>query len=506
MSIAVICLARDAEQSLPATIGNLVGLSRAPDEILVVDRGSGDGTLAVARAFEPAVRVLACGSLDAAAARAMAADAARSERLMFVEAGDLLAPDTTAELATALDTAPGGVATCPSLHLDPHEEGCRATRVDPAPTLRGMLWSREAYDAVAARSGLAEDESGIVARLRSAGVRIVTTSGGGAYRRSAPPVEALPGGPAPNAKEMRGSPLVSVVIPAYKRADTLPRAIESVLSQDWPNLEILVVDDASPDKTPEIVARFAAADPRVRHLRQKANRGVAAARNRGIREARGPLVAFLDADDEWLPGKLVRQVEALRSAGPGIGLVYTGVESVGGDGDRSVMTAEKRGHVFPLMLARNVLHGAPSSALVRRSVFATIGLFGEDLPAAEDYEFWLRLTRFHAVEAIADPLVRYHDPAGDPLEDELRRSRNLAANRAARETIFQRYRLEMRRCGVEHLHILDIARREREIGTRRAWARQIARLAASSAGRAHLARALLRRTIVRGRAAAANPR
>lgn len=445
----------------------------------------------------------------------MGADAARSSRLMFVEAQDLLAPDTTAALSAALDAAPDGVAACPTLHLDAHAEGYRATRIDPEPGLRGMLWSREAYEAIAGMGGLAGDGGGALARARAAGVRLVRTSGGGAYRRSAPLAGAplagapladtLPEVPPTGAQELAGTPLVSVVIPAFGRADTLPRAMESVLAQDWPSLEVLVVDDASPDATPEIVAGFAAADPRVRHLRQPENRGVAAARNRGIREASGPLVAFLDADDEWLPDKLGRQVEALRSAGPGTGLVYTGVESVGARGEREVVRAQLRGHVFARMLARNILHGAPSSALVRRSVFATIGLFDESLPAAEDYELWLRLTRFYAVEAIPTPSIRYHDPAGDPMEDERRRSRNLAANRAAREIIFQRFRPELRRCGVEHLHILDIARREREIGTRRAWARQIARLTASSAGRAHLARALLRRALDGGRATAANP-
>ena len=94
---------------------------------------------------------------------------------------------------------------------------------------------------------------------------------------------------------------VSVVIPAYNYAHFLPEAIASVLAQTGADLELIVVDDGSPDNTPEVCARCA--DPRVRLVRQP-NAGLSAARNTGIREARFPYVAFLDADDRWEPGFL----------------------------------------------------------------------------------------------------------------------------------------------------------------------------------------------------------
>jgi glycosyltransferase involved in cell wall biosynthesis len=286
---------------------------------------------------------------------------------------------------------------------------------------------------------------------------------------------------------------VSVVIPAYRRADTLPRAIESVLSQSLSDLELIVVDDASPDRTVDVVAGYAAADPRVGLVRQPENRGVAAARNRGVAEARCESVAFLDADDEVVPEKLARQVDALARAEAGVGLVYTGVETVGRDGARVPDHASRSGRLFPALLERNVLNGAGSSALIPRHVFDEVGGFDEALPAAEDYELWLRIARSFAVLAVPEPLIRYHDPAGDPVEDARRRSRNLRANRAARETILRRFRPDMRRLGVEHLFVLDSARRELANGARAEFARQMARLLRLRRGRAHLARAALRR-------------
>src|ERR1043166_1854397 len=110
-------------------------------------------------------------------------------------------------------------------------------------------------------------------------------------------------------------PLVSVVLPTYNRAHTLARAVRSVLAQSHRHLEIVVVDDGSTDATVALVQKLALEDPRVR-LVQQANRGPAAARNTGVRQARGEFVAFQDSDDEWLVEKLERQLAALeRSPG-----------------------------------------------------------------------------------------------------------------------------------------------------------------------------------------------
>ncbi|GGK38275.1 glycosyltransferase family 2 protein [Salinarimonas ramus] len=607
MSIAVVVPALNSRSTLPATLRTLLAQTRPPDEILVVDNGSQDDTIAVALAFAPRVRVLSCARPGAAAARAAGAAASECERVMFLDADDVVAPDTLQALDTALDEAPDGVAACPWLRFEPHAEGyrvapasCRERRVGEdalGAWLTGwyhppcsVLWSRAAYRASGGWDPAigVNDDGDLAMRALAAGVPLVTTSRGtGYYRRALEPASTLSGArarpdglasrllvldriagilaregrlddarrtalarayeivqddsgdvpscaaaraaaidaaraltrgdlpsrakeaatrgpqpapgaivceaPDPAAAPELDEPLVSVVIPAFRRVDTLPRAVESVLAQTRCRLEILVVDDASPDDTAEVARRLAARDPRVRLLRQETNGGVAAARNRGIAEARGDLIAFLDADDEWLPEKLARQIAALKQGGPRVGLVYTGVETLGAGGDRIVEPATRSGFLFADMLARNVLHGGGSNTLVPRFVFDVVGTFDETLPAAEDWEMWLRITRFFAVAAVEEPLIRYHDPAGDPAEDSRRRSRQRGPNRAARETILQRYRLEMRRAGVEHLFLIDTARRERAMGDGRGFARQLVRLARSASGRAHLARAALRR-------------
>lgn len=255
-------------------------------------------------------------------------------------------------------------------------------------------------------------------------------------------------------------PAVSIVVPTYNRPQLLRRALVSVLAQTFADFEVLVVDDGQSDETAALVATCA--DPRLRYLRQPENRGVAAARNRGIGEARGQFVAFLDDDDEWLPAKLARQVALFGRAPAEVGLICTGFETVLADGSRIFGPTPARGDVFKNLLARNVLQGANSSALIRRQIVTDIGFFDEVLPAIEDYDYWLRISRRYRVDCVAEPLVRYYDdrhPTMDTPEDGIRRSRNHAANLRARAEVYRRYGAAMRRAGVAHLYLLDSARR-----------------------------------------------
>ena len=170
---------------------------------------------------------------------------------------------------------------------------------------------------------------------------------------------------------------VSVVIPAYNGALTLPRTIESALAQTAPPLEILVVDDGSADDTAAVAERFGAP---VRVLRQ-ANAGPAAARNHGVREARGQWIALLDADDQWAPQKLERQLQFAQQ--PGVGLVHTLVM------DQQLAVPPVLD--FALMWERNWI--VNSTVLVRREAFLALGGFDEtrELISVEDYNFWVRL-------------------------------------------------------------------------------------------------------------------
>jgi glycosyltransferase involved in cell wall biosynthesis len=263
----------------------------------------------------------------------------------------------------------------------------------------------------------------------------------------------------PTAAPAASRPAVSVVIPTFRRPALLARALGSVLNQTFGDFEILVVDDGPSEDTASVTAGLA--DARVRYLPQPRNRGVAAARNRGLREARGDLIAFLDDDDEWLPPKLARQVDLFRRSPPDVGLVYTGVETVRSAGS-SIMIATAGGDIHARMLIANILHGAMSSGMIRRQAVTEIGVFDEALPAVEDYEFWLRLTRRYRVACVPEPLIRYYDtalPAQPGMEGEARRSRKVAANLQGRFAVYRKHRAAMRRANAAHLFLLDNAER-----------------------------------------------
>lgn len=255
------------------------------------------------------------------------------------------------------------------------------------------------------------------------------------------------------------APGVSVIIPTFNRARTLPRALESVLAQTYRDFELLVVDDASTDQTEALVR--ARADSRIRYLRQETNRGVAAARNRGLAQARAPLIAFLDSDDLWAPQKLARQVALFARSPLRVGLVYTGVETMDEHGLRSIDLPRLRGDAFPALLRGNAIHGGGSNVMIRREAYEVVGGFDETLPAIEDYEYWLRIARFFYVDYAPEPLARVHDARStDEARALARRSLRFAENQIARRRLHALYQHDMRAAGAEHAFLMSSIRRQ----------------------------------------------
>jgi len=208
-------------------------------------------------------------------------------------------------------------------------------------------------------------------------------------------------------------PAVSVVIPTYNRAPLLGRAIRSVLAQCFEDFEVIVVDDGSTDETAAVVAAFD--DPRVSYVRLARNTGAGAARNAGIRLARGKFLAFQDSDDEWLPSKLSRQMSAFARGPEGLGVVYSDMQRVWGDGTTTYLAAPT---VLSGRLVGNgvrfyqVCDLGVQSTLIRREWLDAAGHFNEELPALEDLEMFIRLSRLCAFQRLREPLVRYHDTEG----------------------------------------------------------------------------------------------
>ncbi len=183
-------------------------------------------------------------------------------------------------------------------------------------------------------------------------------------------------------------PKVSVIIPTYNRLPMLKEAIHSVLLQDFEDFELIVVDDGSTDGTPDEIRGMGG---RVRLIQHLENRGVSAARNRGILHARGKYIAFLDSDDLWVKGKLKIQVHFL-DENPHYPLCYTDEIWIrrGKRVNPMKKHAKYSGWIFEKCLPLCII--SPSSAVMRRSLFTKVGLFDEALPVCEDYDFWLRVS------------------------------------------------------------------------------------------------------------------
>jgi glycosyltransferase involved in cell wall biosynthesis len=208
------------------------------------------------------------------------------------------------------------------------------------------------------------------------------------------------------------SPPVTIVIPAFNRAATIRASVESVLRQSRGDFELLVVDDASTDGTAEIVAGMT--DPRLRLVRHAANGGAGAARNTGIREARGTWIAFQDSDDEWLPLKLEKQMARLEAAAADVVAAYCGMVVIGtpdGDGHgRAQVRYHPRpeigtveGTLLPALLRHSLI--STQTLVARRDALLAIGGFDEALRALEDWECALRLAGAGRILLVDEPLV-----------------------------------------------------------------------------------------------------
>jgi glycosyltransferase involved in cell wall biosynthesis len=201
----------------------------------------------------------------------------------------------------------------------------------------------------------------------------------------------------------------SIIIPTYNRAETLIRAMNSVLYQTCQNFELIIVDDGSTDETREVVE--SRHDPRIRYLRHAHNRGPSAARNTGMRAAKGNYIAWLDSDDEWFPNKLEEQ---LRIFGPGPNPVEassTGYYIHSKSSNRKVIPFTSSSWSRSLLLRCDLAPG--STLLFRRSVLSEIGYLDEQLIRYEDWDWLIRFIKRYDLAVVNKPLVRTFSSEGN---------------------------------------------------------------------------------------------
>jgi len=193
-------------------------------------------------------------------------------------------------------------------------------------------------------------------------------------------------------------PLISVIIPTFNRFQFLLEAIESVESQSYPNLEIIVVDDGSTDKTSTISNK-----ENLKYIFQK-NQGPSAARNTGAKIAKGDWLAFLDSDDLWKPKKLMKQWEALNN-NPDCKAVYTNEIWIrnGVRINQCKKHQKYSGWIYPKCLPLCII--SPSSILLHKKLWEDAGGMDVSLPMAEDYDLWLRLTLKHKFLFLDENLI-----------------------------------------------------------------------------------------------------
>lgn len=193
--------------------------------------------------------------------------------------------------------------------------------------------------------------------------------------------------------------MVSVVIPTFNRSKLVTRAIRSVQEQTYSNLEILVIDDASPDDTQEVVSGMS--DARIRYIRHETNRGGSGARNTGIRAATGEYIAFLDDDDEWEPTKTEEQLLMLRD--------YDVVLCTSDEHRRGIDRFGVKTMVDLDDLRKGDFTAGGTGVLMAKTSILKETMFDETLPRCQDWDIFIRIAKKYSISYINKPLVRYNE-------------------------------------------------------------------------------------------------
>ena len=261
---------------------------------------------------------------------------------------------------------------------------------------------------------------------------------------------------------MKFTPLVTAVIPLYNSAKTIDETLRSVRAQTYRNIEVVVIDDGSTDESARIAQDHEVADPRVRLIRQ-VNAGVAAARNRGVAEAKSEFIAPIDADDLWEPTKIEKQMAMLLHGGPKVGLVYTWTAII--NEKSQIISSSYRpsveGQALEEILQRNFV-GSGSPALMRKQAILDAGQYDTYLPqGCEDWLLYIQIAKRYEFAVVREFLTGYRRSRGQESANALRMLHSYDVLASQLQKSFPEYSRQIER-GREHHRewlFVDSARR-----------------------------------------------
>jgi glycosyltransferase involved in cell wall biosynthesis len=204
------------------------------------------------------------------------------------------------------------------------------------------------------------------------------------------------------------NPTISIIITTMNRPHLIERSIESILRQTYQDYEIIIVDSSTDDETERIVNNFQLLEKRIKFFQYHEKKGIAAARNFGIKNSKAEYIAFQDDDDEWLPDKIAKQMEIFKNctSDSHVGIVYTGFYTFE-NGQRYYVPKEevriREGDIYKELLKGNFV--STQTMLIHTRCFEKVGLFNECLPSLEDWEFAIKVSKFFNFRIVDEPLV-----------------------------------------------------------------------------------------------------
>jgi len=209
-------------------------------------------------------------------------------------------------------------------------------------------------------------------------------------------------------------PKVSVIIPTHNRVKLLRRSLSSVISQDYRDFEILIIDDYPGSDTENLVNSFQ--DNRIRYFKVRPM-NASAARNFGIGQAKGEYIAFLDDDDEWFPTILSKELKIFARTTKTVALVYTGVNHINvATGQSNRYIPSTRGDVFNIFLEGCFIHSM-SAVMIRTDVLLEVNGLDEAMPSQHDWDLYIRIAKNYKFECVPEALVNYYHHGGSITRD-----------------------------------------------------------------------------------------